>query len=112
MGAIMAYEMPLFEKMLTEIQDIPDTRTYGITDPKDFDQRCPTLAFTREGFSPSQIAEHLGHQGIFVWHGNYYALAVTQRLGVEDKGGMVRVGIAHYNTEEEVDRLITALKNM
>ena len=112
MDAIMNYEMPLFEKMMAKIQDIPETRIYGITDPKVFDQRCPTLAFTREGFSPSQIAEHLGHLGIFVWHGNYYALAVTQRLGVEDKGGMVRVGLAHYNTEEEVDRLITALKNM
>ena len=80
MGAIMNYEMPLFEKMMAEIQNIPETRIYGITDPKVFDQRCPTLAFTREGFSPSQIAEHLGHLGIFVWHGNYYALAVTQRL--------------------------------
>lgn len=112
MGAIMTYEMPLFEKMLSEIQKIPGTRIYGITDPEEFDQRCPTLAFTREGFTPSQIAEHLGHQGIFVWHGNYYALAVTQRLGVEDKGGMVRVGLAHYNTEEEVGRLIEALKDM
>ncbi len=112
LAAIMIYEMPLFEKMLTEIQKIPGTRIYGITDPKEFDQRCPTLAFTREGFTPSQIAEHLGNQGIFVWHGNYYALAVTERLGVEDSGGMVRVGLAHYNTAEEIDRLIAALKKM
>jgi selenocysteine lyase/cysteine desulfurase len=75
-------------------------------------QRCPTLAFTREGFTPSQIAEHLGNHGIFVWEGNYYALAVTQRLGVEDSGGMVRVGLAHYNTKEEIDRLLMVLKNM
>jgi cysteine desulfurase family protein (TIGR01976 family) len=112
MGAIMTYEMPLFEKLLAGIQKIPQTRIYGITDPKEFDHRCPTLAFTREGFAPSQIAEHLGNHGIFVWHGNYYALAVTERLGVEDSGGMVRVGLAHYNTEEEIDRLIAALKKM
>ena len=112
MDAIMAYERPLFVNLLTAIQKIPGTRIYGITDPMEFDHRCPTLAFTREGFAPSQIAEHLGNQGIFVWHGNYYALAVTERLGVEDSGGMVRVGLAHYNTEEEIDRLIAALNNM
>ena len=112
MDAIMAYERPLFADLLTGIQKIPGIRIYGITDAMEFDQRCPTLAFTREGFTPSQIAEHLGNQGIFVWEGNYYALAVTQRLGVEDSGGMVRVGLAHYNTKEEVDRLIAALKNM
>ena len=112
MGAVMTYEMPLFENLLARTRKIPGTRIYGITDPKEFDQRCPTLAFTREGFTPSQIAEHLGQQGIFVWHGNYYALAVTQRLGVEDSGGMVRVGLAHYNTAEEVDRLIMVLKKM
>jgi cysteine desulfurase family protein (TIGR01976 family) len=112
MDAIVAYERPLFVYLMTEIQKIPGTCIYGITDPMEFDQRCPTLAFTREGFAPSQITEHLGNQGIFVWDGNYYALAVTQRLGVEDSGGMVRVGLAHYNTKEEIDRLIAALKNM
>ena len=112
MDAIMAYERPLFADLLTGIQKISGIRIYGITDPKDFGERCPTLAFTREGFTPSQIAEHLGNKGIFVWNGNYYALAVTQRLRVEDSGGMVRVGLAHYNTKEEIDRLITALKNM
>ena len=112
MDAIMAYERPLFGDLLTGIQKISGVRIYGITDPKEFDQRCPTLAFTREGFTPKQIAEHLGNQGIFVWDGNYYALAVTERLGVEDSGGMVRVGVAHYNTIAEIDRLITALKIM
>jgi cysteine desulfurase family protein (TIGR01976 family) len=112
MDAIMAYERPLFADLLTGIQKISGIRIYGIADVNEFNQRCPTLAFTREGFTPSQIAEHLGNQGIFVWDGNYYALAVTQRLGVEDSGGMVRVGLAHYNTKEEIDRLIEALKNM
>ena len=112
MEAIMAYEQPLFGDLLTGIQKISGVRIYGITDPKEFDQRCPTLAFTREGYTPKQIAEHLGNQGIFVWDGNYYALAVTGRLGVEDSGGMVRVGLAHYNTREEINRLIAVLKSM
>jgi len=67
------------------------------------------VAFRIEGFSPRRIAETLGERGIFVWDGNYYALAVTERLDVEDKGGMVRVGLVHYNTVEEVDRLLEEL---
>jgi cysteine desulfurase family protein (TIGR01976 family) len=67
------------------------------------------VAFTLEGYTPRQVAERLGGEGIFVWDGNYYALAVTERLGVEESGGMVRVGIAHYNTLKEVDRLLAAV---
>lgn len=112
MNAIAAYERPLFAYMMAEVQKIPGITVYGITNPEEFDQRCPTLAFTRAGFTPAEIAAHLGDQGIFVWDGNYYALAVTERLGLEESGGMVRVGLAHYNTKEEVDRLITALREM
>jgi cysteine desulfurase family protein (TIGR01976 family) len=112
MNIIAAYERPLFAHMLTEIQKLSGITIYGITNPNEFDQRCPTLAFTMEGLTPQDIATYLGNQGIFVWHGNYYALAVTERLGVEDSGGMVRVGLAHYNTREEVDRLVWALKNL
>ena len=112
MNAIAAYERPLFAYMMAEVQKIPGITVYGITNPEEFDQRCPTLAFTRSGFTPAEMAAHLGDQGIFVWDGNYYALAVTERLGLEESGGMVRVGLAHYNTKEEVDRLITALREM
>jgi selenocysteine lyase/cysteine desulfurase len=55
------------------------------------------------------VAERLGGEGIFVWHGNYYALAITERLGVVESGSMVRVGIVHYNTAAEVDRLLAAI---
>ncbi len=112
MQAIVDYERPLFAYMLEQIQTIPGIQVYGIANPAEFEERCPTLAFTREGFTPAQIAAYLGEQNIFVWHGNYYALAVTERLGVEESGGMVRVGLAHYNTKEEVDRLLTSLKEM
>ncbi|UCC87066.1 MAG: aminotransferase class V-fold PLP-dependent enzyme [Anaerolineales bacterium] len=75
-------------------------------------QRVPTVAFTLEGYTPRQVAEQLGQAGIFVWDGNYYALAVTERLGVEESGGMVRVGVAHYNTLGEVERLLAAVEGM
>ena len=85
---------------------------YGITEPARFDHRAPTVAFTLEGYTPRQVAERLGGEGIFVWDGNYYALAVTERLGVEESGGMVRVGIAHYNTAAEVDRLLAVANDL
>jgi selenocysteine lyase/cysteine desulfurase len=70
---------------------IPGVTIYGITDPAWFDQRAPTVAFRLEGYTPRQVAERLGQAGIFVWDGNYYALAVTKRLGVEESDGMVVV---------------------
>jgi cysteine desulfurase family protein (TIGR01976 family) len=109
MGIIAAYEGPLFTYMLDELKKISGIKIYGILDEDAFDERCPTLAFTREGHSPADIAKKLGDNGIFVWHGNYYALAVTEKLGVEDSGGMVRVGLAHYNTKEEVDRFLSVI---
>jgi selenocysteine lyase/cysteine desulfurase len=70
------------------------------------------VAFTLAGFTPRQVAERLGQEGIFVWDGNYYALAVTERLGVEESGGMVRVGVAHYNTLGEVERLLAVVDEL
>jgi selenocysteine lyase/cysteine desulfurase len=69
----------------------------------------PTVSFTLEGLAPRKVAEALGKSGIFVWDGNYYAVAVTERLGLEASGGMVRVGLTHYNTLDEVGRLREAL---
>jgi selenocysteine lyase/cysteine desulfurase len=112
MGAIRAYERPLVERLIGGLMDIPGVTLYGITDPTRLEQRAPTVAFTLEGYTPRQVAERLGQEGIFVWDGNYYALAVTERLGVEEGGGMVRVGIAHYNTAAEVDRLLVAVDEL
>jgi len=109
MATIAAYEQPLFSYLTSELGKIPGIRIYGILNPDEFSERCPTLAFIRQGYTPEAIARKLAEEGIFVWHGNYYALAVTQRLGVEDSGGMVRVGLAHYNTKEEVDRFLATL---
>jgi cysteine desulfurase family protein (TIGR01976 family) len=110
MEIIAAYERPLFSYMLEELKKIPGIRIYGILNEDEFEERCPTAAFTIEGQTPEGIATRLGDNGIFVWHGNYYALAVTEKLGVEDSGGMVRVGLAHYNTREEADRFLAAIE--
>lgn len=112
LAAIRAYERPLFERLMAGLQTIPGLTIYGITDSRDFDRRVPTVAFRMAGHSPQAIAQRLGDAGIFVWDGNYYALSVTERLGVEESGGMVRVGIAHYNTAEEVERLLEVLKGL
>jgi cysteine desulfurase family protein (TIGR01976 family) len=112
MEAIEAYERALVSRLIAGLEQISGLRIYGITDPSFFDRRVPTVAFRMEGFSPRRVAEYLGEKGIFVWDGNYYALAVTERLDFEDKGGMVRVGLVHYNTQEEVDRLIEELRRM
>jgi cysteine desulfurase family protein (TIGR01976 family) len=109
MESIASYERPLFAYMLSGLTRISGIRVYGILHEDEFDERCPTAAFTREGHTPAAITAKLGENGIFAWHGNYYALAVTERLGVEDTGGMVRVGLAHYNTKEEVDRFLSIL---
>jgi selenocysteine lyase/cysteine desulfurase len=94
------------------MQQIHGVRIYGITDPEKASQRCPTLAFTKSGSTPGDIAAYLGNQGVFVWDGNYYAISVTEQLGLEETGGMVRVGLAHYNTKQEVDRFLAAVSSL
>jgi selenocysteine lyase/cysteine desulfurase len=110
MTAIREYEMPLFERMVDGVSQIPGAKIWGITDPALFHRRTPTMAMTVEGFTPCQIAEHLGKHGIFVWDGNFYAQRVDERLGTYDKGGVVRVGLTHYNTQEEVDRFLEVME--
>ena len=79
---------------------------------KRLDERVPTVSFTLEGRHPREIAEALGKAGFYVLDGNYYALAVTERLGLESSGGMVRVGATHYNTLDEIARFGEALKKV
>jgi cysteine desulfurase family protein (TIGR01976 family) len=112
MHTIITYERPLLAYLLAELQTIPGLTIYGITQPEHLTERCPTVAFTKTGYTPRQIAAHLGERGIFVWDGNYLALSVTDRLGLEESGGMVRVGLVHYNTQAEIDRLLAALREL
>jgi cysteine desulfurase family protein (TIGR01976 family) len=109
LNAVAEYERALGRHLIAGLQAVPGLRVWGIADPARAAERVPTVSFTLEGWHPRAVAQRLGAAGINVWDGNYYALAVTQRLGLEEAGGMVRVGLAHYNTQAEVDRLLEQL---
>jgi cysteine desulfurase family protein (TIGR01976 family) len=109
MSAIREYEKELSQALLDVLEETPGVTIHGITDRRRLAERVPTVSFTLKGHHPRQVAEALGKAGIYVWDGNYYALAVTERLGLEESGGMVRVGPVHYNTQAEIERLGKAL---
>lgn len=109
MNLIRSYEFELSRALLDVLQSIPNLTLYGLTDVRRLDERVATFSFTLKGQSPRSVAEKLAQKGIYVWDGNYYAINVTERLGLEQSGGMVRVGAAHYNTLDEVAKLKDAL---
>jgi cysteine desulfurase family protein (TIGR01976 family) len=108
--ATHAYETSLLTRLIAGLRTIPGMRIFGITDEKRFEERCATLSFRLGDRHPTKIAEFLGDRGIFTWDGNFYALNLSERLGVEQLGGVLRVGLVHYNTADEVDRLLGALR--
>ena len=110
MASIQEHERHLSWALIDALQSLPGIRIHGITDPGAMHQRVPTVSFTVAGLHPRNIAVALGEQGIQVWDGNYYAPAVTERLGLERQGGMVRVGLVHYNTADEIQRLVDTLR--
>ncbi len=112
MDAIKQYEATLSEAFLQRATAVPGLRVYGITDIEELPRRTPTFAVSLAGWTPEALATALGERGIFVWHGHYYAVAVMERLGVLDQGGLVRIGFTHYNTHDELDRLITTLQEL
>ena len=105
MTAIRAYEFEIGRALLSALQAVPGLTLFGLTDERRLDDRVATFSFRLKDMQPRVVAEKLAENGIYVWDGNYYAINVTERLGLEDNGGMVRVGAAHYNTLEEVQRL-------
>jgi cysteine desulfurase family protein (TIGR01976 family) len=108
--ATRQYEMSLLARLVEGLLAIPGLRFFGISDPKRFDDRCSTVSLRLANHTPTEVAKFLGERGIFTWDGNYYALNLTERLGVEANGGLLRIGLVHYNTMEEVDRLLAALR--
>ena len=110
------YEHSLMNRLITGLAQIPRIKMYGITDPARFSERCPTIALRVVNQTPEQtplaLSKKLGDQGFFTWDGNYYALNLTERLDVEKSGGFLRIGLVHYNTAEEVDRLLAALSKI
>jgi cysteine desulfurase family protein (TIGR01976 family) len=112
MAAIRRYEAGLLVRLLDGLAGIPPLRVLGITDPAALEWRVPTVSFTLDGWAPRALAEELGRRGFFVWDGNMYAVELTERLGLAGRGGFVRVGLVHYNTADEVDRLLETLEEL
>ena len=110
--AIRQHEHELMDVLIRGLLEIPGLKLYGISDPTQFTRRCPTMAVRIKGHTPLQLATKLGERGFFTWDGNYYALNLTERLDVEKDGGFLRIGLAHYNTLEEVERLLAAVKEI
>ncbi len=111
-SAISHYERELGERLVKGLLQVPGLTFYGIKDPSRFSERTPTVSIRVRGHAPRDLAAKLGERGFFVWDGNYYALNLSERLGVEPEGGMLRIGLVHYNTSEEVDRFLAALREI
>ena len=111
-AAIHEHERSLLERMMAGLQKIGGLKIYGITDPARFNERCATFAVRIEDQTPLELATKLGERGFFTWDGNYYALNLTEHLDVEKSGGFLRIGLVHYNTAEEVDRLLASLREI
>ncbi len=112
MQAIMDYERGLSAQLLAGLREIRDLQVHGITNPQDFARRVPTIACNIQGRAPRELAEYLAGHGIFAWDGNYYALGIMERLGLEGHGGALRLGMTHYNTPEEIDRVLAVLERL
>lgn len=112
MTTIRAYEVDLSKALIGVVESVPGTRIYGVTDLNRLDERVPTVSFTLDGKDPEQVADAIGKQGCYVWNGHNYALAIVERLGLLDAGGMIRVGPVHYNTIDEIERFGEVLKQV
>ncbi len=109
MDAIRAVEEDTFEPLLTGLQSIPGVRCVGAQDMVD---RTPTVSFTIDGFHPDQVAAMLAAERVAVWSGDSYAVEAGQTLGVDMTGGVVRAGVVAYVTDEDVQRLLTAVERI
>lgn len=107
---IAQHEQTLITRLIAGLQAIPGVRIYGVTTPQHVDQRVATLSLRKQGTTPQRLAEILAAANINVTHGNFYALRLTERLGVESSGGLLRIGLVHYNTMEEVDRCLEIIE--
>ncbi|MBX5450706.1 MAG: cysteine desulfurase-like protein [Thermogemmatispora sp.] len=114
MRAISDYERQLAAQLLRGLREIRGLHLYGLsgTTPEELAQRVPTVACTIDGHHPRELAATLGERGIFAWDGNYYALGLMERLGLEGRGGALRLGLCHYNTSAEIERVLGVLEEL
>lgn len=108
-AAIREYETQLARRLLDGLATRSRFRVWGITKPDQLAWRVPTISITDAEHSPRELAAALARREIYAWDGNMYALELTERLGLEQRGGVLRLGLVHYNTSEEIDRLLHAL---
>lgn len=111
MEGIRQYEKTLISRLLNVLEGTSGIQIFGITDRTRFDERCPTVVFIHDKYTPHEIAQHFAKHDIYVWDGNYYAVEIMARLG-HTEHGMVRVGLAHYNTLAEIDRFGEVLRQL
>jgi cysteine desulfurase family protein (TIGR01976 family) len=112
MSTIRAHETELSKALIGVIESVSGTHIYGVTDLNRLDERVPTVSFTLEGKDPAKVADAIGRQGVYVWNGHNYALAIVERLGLLETGGMIRVGPVHYNTLDEIAKFGEVLKKV
>ena len=109
MSAIREYETDLARRLLGGLSSHPQFKVLGITDPKRLSQRVPTISIAHPRRNAQELAEHLAAQQIYTWNGNMYAVELSERLGLEERGGFLRLGLVHYNTAEEIEELLRVL---
>jgi cysteine desulfurase family protein (TIGR01976 family) len=110
-AAIHTHERTLSQRMLAGLSVLHDYRVWGITDPARIDERVPTFSLTHPRFTPKELAEQLAAEGLYAWCGNHYGLPFCEAAGLEPYGTL-RIGFLHYNTIEEVDRVLDALRRI
>jgi cysteine desulfurase family protein (TIGR01976 family) len=110
MTAVAAYERELVTRLVGGLEHIAGVTIHGITDRAAFASRVPTVSVSIAGLHPRAAAERLGEQGIYAWDGDFYATGLIERLGKSESGGVLRLGLVHYNTAPEVDRTLEALE--
>ena len=109
MSAIREYETKLAHRLLEGLAQRPQFKVWGITDPQRLNERVPTISITHPRRTAQALAEHLAAQQIYAWNGNMYALELSERLGLEERGGFLRLGLVHYNTAAEIETLLKVL---
>jgi selenocysteine lyase/cysteine desulfurase len=107
MAAVAAYESRLFDRLDRELREMPHVHVIGQPE-----QATPTLSFTVSGMRPRQVAGELARRGICAWDGDYLARELFDAIGVNEEGGAVRLGLFHYNTSEDVHRLVDAVADL
>ena len=112
MTAIVAYERELVGRLINGLRAIPGVTIHGIADRARASERVPTVSVSIDGVEPRAAAEALGRDGIYVWDGDFYATGLIERLGKAEVGGVLRLGLVHYNTVAEVDRTLEAVERI